>query len=299
MHLHFAQRSNKQRLCALDTHEHDKSVEVKKLHVYLILFLFCGTIQAQQGWELGGWAGGAHYFGDLNTTFSLKSPGLAAGIVARYNFNERLCLKFSGNYIKIGANDADSDNSFERTRNLSFKSDILDATFQFEFNFLPYIHGSSDQFYTPYLFAGFSILNFDPEADLNGETIPLRTLGTEGQFRGEEYYSIAGALAYGVGLKFDLTYRWSVNIELSARKLFTDYIDDVSGNYPDLDDLEAMRGPEAVALSDRSITSEGFPALIGEEGRQRGNGRDNDTYATLGIGIVYYFGSLRCPGISQ
>lgn len=273
---------------------------MKKLH---ILFLFCiltftTSTQAQQGWELGGWIGGTHYFGDLNTTFSLKSPGLAGGIVARYNFNERLCLKFSGNYIKIGADDADSDNSFERARNLNFKSDILDATFQFEFNFLPYTHGSKDEFYTPYLFAGFTILNFNPKTTLDDEVIELRALGTEGQFRGEEYYSITGGLAYGVGLKFDLSYRWSLNIELSGRKIFTDYLDDVSGSYPDLDDLEAMRGPLAVALSDRSISAEGNP-IIGEEGRQRGNGRDNDKYATLGVGIVYYFGSLKCPPITR
>ncbi|MEM8906241.1 MAG: DUF6089 family protein, partial [Bacteroidota bacterium] len=213
--------------------------------------------------------------------------------IGRYNFNNRLCLKMSANYVSISADDVNSSNSFERARNLNFNSDVFDGTFQFEFNFLPYNHGSRDEFFTPYLFAGFSILHFNPKTELNGETYELRTFGTEGQFRGEEYYSIAGALTTGLGLKIDLSYRWSINIELTTRKLFTDYIDDVSGTYPDMDDLESLRGPIAVALSDRSMTTEGI--RIGEEGRQRGNGRQNDNYTTLGIGLLYYFGSLPCP----
>lgn len=266
---------------------------MKKYLLFSILFSCSFFTQAQQGWELGGWVGSSVYFGDLNTTFNLSSPGLAAGIGARYNFNNRLCLKFSGNYLNLSADDANSSNSFEQTRNLSFSTQVWDGTAQFEFNFLPYTHGSRDEFFTPYLFAGLSVFNFDPKAELDGETYNLRTLGTEGQFRGEEYYSIAGGIAYGMGLKLDLSYEWSINIELSARKLFTDYIDDVSGNYPDLEDLEALRGEVAVALSDRSQTSEGVN--VGARGRQRGNGRKNDNYTMLGVGIYYYFGDLRCP----
>ena len=176
---------------------------------------------------------------------------------------------------------------------IHFNSDIIDGTFQFEFNFLPYNHGSQEEFFSPYLFSGFTVLHFNPKTELDGETYDLRTFGTEGQFRGEEYYSIGGALTFGGGIKFDLSYRWSINIELSSRKLFTDYIDDVSGTYPDMDDLEALRGPIAVALSDRSLIADGV--RIGEEGRQRGNGRQNDNYTTLGISLLYYFGSLPCP----
>ena len=34
------------------------------------------------------------------------------------------------------------------------------------------------------------------------------------------------------------SYEWSFEFEISARKLFTDYLDDVSTAYPDIDDLE-------------------------------------------------------------
>jgi hypothetical protein len=55
-------------------------------------------------------------------------------------------------------------------------------------------------------------------------------------------------------------------------------------------DLGADRGDLAVALSDRSALPH-----IGQAGRQRGNGKKNDAFAFLGIGLYYYFGDIRCP----
>lgn len=254
------------------------------------------ALDAQKGWEAGGWLGGSFYFGDLNTSFDLSKPGLAGGVIARYNFNDRVCFKLSGNIGSVRADDADSKNIFERARNLSFQSMIIDATAQFEFNFLPYIHGSRDQFYTPYIFGGFSVFHFNPKASLDGTLYELRPLGTEGQFKGEEYYSVQGGFAYGVGFKIDLSYEWSLNFELGARYLFTDYLDDVSTVYPDRSDLLKTRGEIAAALSDRSILIPGVnDSQIGEPGRQRGDSNFNDSYILLGVGLVYYFGDVRCP----
>ncbi len=264
----------------------------------LIIICLCGLAQfstAQKGWELGAWAGASQYFGDLNTNYKIHNPNLAGGIVARYNLNKRICLKFSGNYTNIEAYDRNSDNVFELQRNLSFQSEIIDGTAQLEFNFLPYEHGSNDEWFTPYLLAGFSMFSYNPTAELNGDTYELRELGTEGQFNGEEYATNAAAFTFGGGFKFDINYRWSVNIELATRSPYTDYIDDVSGIYADLEDIENLRGPIAAQLADRSPEILGPGLGIGEQGRQRGNGKDNDLYAMLGVSIMYYFGQIRCP----
>lgn len=259
------------------------------------------ALTAQEGWELGGNIGVGHYFGDLNTDFSLNDPGISIGAVARYNFNNRVSISLSANYVRLSGDDADSENSFERTRNLNFRSNTFDGTARIEFNFLPYTHGSKDEYYTPYLFGGLSVVYFNPEGFLNDEWHELRPLGTEGQFLGEEYYSVAAAVTYGIGLKFDLSYEWSLNFELSGRYLFTDYFDDVSTTYPDFDDLESLRGaqgPLAVALSDPSIPIDG-EQKIGQPGRQRGNAGDNDMYAIFRVGIMYYFGDIKCPPYSR
>lgn len=269
------------------------------LSFFMLLLLNALSVQAQDGWEAGGWAGVSYYFGDLNTTFDLSDPGLAAGAAARYNFNERICFKLSANYGTISGDDADSKNTFERTRNLNFQSTILDAGAQLEFNFLPYTHGSRDEFWTPYLLAGFGIFSYNPKTEYEGELYELRDYGTEGQFKGEEYATSSGSFIFGGGLKIDLSYEWSLNLEISGRRAFTDYLDDVSSQYPDMEDLENLRGPLAVALSDRSLPAGSDGIRIGEAGRQRGNSRDNDNYLFVGIGLMYYFGDLKCPTYSK
>jgi len=268
--------------------------------IILLQFLITG-LWAQQGWEAGGWLGVSHYFGDLNTNMRITDPGYAGGIIGRYNFNKRVCLKFSGNYGNVSAQDADSDNLYERARNLSFRSTVIDGTLQMEFNFLTYTHGSKDEMFTPYLLGGINVLYFNPQAEYEGTWVDLRPLGTEGQFRGEEYYTTQFGLAFGLGMKIDLNYRWSLNLELSARRLFTDYLDDVSTVYADKEDIEKLRGDIAVALSDRSLLLPGVneDGSLSLPGRQRGNSVTKDSYAFFGLGLVYYFGELKCPAISQ
>ena len=260
--------------------------------------IFCAmlsVVTAQRGVELGGWLGATHYFGDLNTEYDLSSPGPAGGFIYRYNFNERLAVKFSGNAGLIRGDDAKSDNVFEQSRNIHFRSLVLDGSLQFEFNFLPYIHGSGENGVTPYLFAGLSGLRYNPQAQLdNGQWVNLQPLGTEGQPPGEEYLRISYGLNYGFGLKFDLDYAWSINIEFSSRYLYTDYLDDVSTTYPDLVTLGAQRNQMAVGFSDPSV-----PPQIGIPGRQRGNSKDNDTYSFLSFGLLYYFGRVDCPDIGN
>ena len=44
-----------------------------------------------------------------------------------------------------------------------------------------------------------------------------------------------------MGLKYDLNYEWSLNVELSVRQPGTDYLDDVSTVYPDMFELADRR----------------------------------------------------------
>ena len=270
----------------------------------LALLLLCCSpagLHAQRGWEVGAGVGGGHYFGDLNKDFNLGDPGPAAMLLARYNFSTRWSTRLTAGYTRVSAADADSPNAFERARNLSFRSDVFDGNLALEFNFLPYVHGSRDQYFTPYVFAGLTFSKFDPTAELDGVRYSLRDFGTEGQFPGEEYFDTSLGIGYGLGLKLDLTYEWSLNFELHARSLLTDYLDDVSTVYPDREDLlDRDRGAIAAALSDRSgevdLTGE---FGIGVEGRQRGDATDDDHYGGLTVALVYYFGQLRCPDLSK
>ena len=249
---------------------------------------------AQKGWEVGGWLGTSLYYGDLNNKVNFNDPGIAGGFLGKWNFNTRVALRGSFNFGMLSANDADSDNNFNRNRNLSFKTNVYDITAGFEFNFLEHIRGSKFETYTPFIFVGLSAFRFNPRAELDGVTYNLQELGTEGQDIGEEYFLLSAGYTLGAGFKWDVSSDVTFAAEFTTRRLFTDYLDDVSTIYPDKPTLEAIRGPIAVALSDRSLV-EG----IGEAGRQRGNSSDNDRYTFLSLSLTKYFGRLECPKISQ
>ena len=267
-----------------------------KLFSCVLAFLLPMAIFSQRGVEIGGLIGVSNYFGDLNTDFRITEPGPAASFLARYNLNNR--LSFSGllSYAYIYAKDENSENDFEQARNLSFGSHLGVIGGRMEFNFLPYTHGSYDEAFTPYILVGFSGFYFNPRAKLNDTWYSLKSLTTEGQ--DNEYFSFSGAFVLGGGMKFDLTREWSINIELVHHRVFTDYLDDVSGTYPNLTSLRSRKGDIAADLSDPSIATDQF-TNIGEEGRQRGNSKDGDSFNLIQVGLVYYFSKVRCPAISN
>lgn len=261
---------------------------IRKLLNITLIAMIPLLVLGQKGWELGAGIGASEYFGDLHTELNVQNPNIAAGINVRYNFDERIALKSSFNYTTLYGTDESAANSFELNRGLHFKSPIADWTNQIEFNFLKYKHGSEDH-WTPYLLGGFSILSFNPRAQpaTDGPTYNLRLYGTEGQALGEEYGRFTTAFVYGMGAKWDINYNWSINAELSIRTANSDYLDDVSSFYPNLMELQELRGHTAVRLSD--------PTGISETHKQRGNDRQNDSYAIFSISIMRYFGRLECP----
>ncbi len=267
-----------------------------KMRIKILLLLAIAILTKNvysQNIELGGWLGTSHYFGELNTEFSVVEPGFAGGVGIRFLFNDRVSLQSMLGYAWIYGSDKNSNNTFEKKRNLSFTSPIIDFTNQIEFNFLPYVHGSSD-FFTPYLSAGLSVFYYDPRAEIDGKKYSLRDLGTEGQAIGEEYFEYTGALVTGIGMKWDITHVWSMNFEVSYRFTFTDYVDDVSTVYPNPGELESLRGEIAAKLSDRS----GIPGFA-IQGQQRGNSRDTDNLMFLRLSMMYYFGTIDCPKINK
>jgi hypothetical protein len=267
---------------------------------YIVLVLCIAlsfTGYSQKGYEIGGMIGISNYIGEINPNFSLKTPGLSLCALGRYNFNTRTSVRVDVGAGRLVGKDNLSENNYQQARNLSFRTDYLDAAFNFEFNFFSLVHGSRDQYFTPYVFGGLAFTYHNPKAMLNDTWYALRELGTEGQSKGSEYARVAAGFTYGMGIKLDLSYEWSFNAELSIRQPGTDYLDDVSTVYPDMIDLAARRGDIAVQLSDRSGEVRTEP--IGQPGRQRGVTGNNDAYYSFRVGLVYYIGLLQCPAISK
>ena len=72
---------------------------------------------------------------------------------------------------------------------------------------------------------------------------------------------------------------------MGYRIVFSDYLDDVSGKYPNPSNLY---DDTARMLSDTSL-DKGVKV-----GQQRGDGNDGDKYLFVGIGLTYTFVSQKC-----
>lgn len=265
---------------------------------FILVWLPVTALQAQKGTELGGWIGAAHYFGDLNNLYRVNEPGLAGGFIARHNHNNRLSTQVMINYARVRAHDSKSSNLYDQRRNLSFFSDVFEICPSISFNFFELDHGKNYYGLSPHLITGLSVIYFTPKANYMGTTYSLRNLGTEGQAKNQEYSNLSAAWLIGFGLKLDLSYHWSLNFDVDTRFTFTDYLDDVSKNYPNFSSLQTERGNVAVALSDPSIPGPNGDK-IGKAGFQRGDNKDRDMFATFGVSLLYYFGRLDCPAICQ
>lgn len=238
--------------------------------------------------------GGANYLGDLSENSQklfLNETGLGAGVFVGYNIAYPLTLRFNANFMQISGTDANAEDELILQRNLHFQSNIIEASIRAEWNITGFNAYNYYAPFSPYLFAGVGGFNFNPKTDYNGNTIQLNDIGTEGQGI-ENYPSQYGltqiVLPFGLGVKYALTESWTIGLEVGSRFIFTDYLDDVSGEYANYNELLAGNGETAVALAYRQGELDGtiieqFPTT------KRGDDNSRDYYFFTGITIAYNF----------
>jgi hypothetical protein len=100
------------------------------------------------------------------------------------------------------------------------------------------------------------------------------------------------AIPFGGGVKYNINKNLVVGFEIAWRKTFTDYLDDVSTTYPDLDNLRDSRGDLAANLSDRSWEVEG--TQLSTAGDERGDPAMKDFYIITGFTLAYRLTPIAC-----
>ena len=258
-----------------------------KILAGIFLTFICGHASAQS-WEVGARLGGAGYMGDLNTNNPIKLSGVSAGGFVKYNFNPYLSAKLGYTFANINAADSLSSNPQFRDRNLSFSTNLHEVGLTGEFNFLDYVPSVSKNVFTPFIFAGAGLVRYSPAAVYAGNRYDLRSLTTEGQ--GTPYGKMAVAIPYGAGIKYNFSGRLNLIADIGYRHVRTDYLDDVSGNYPD--PVNLPDNPLSLALSGRSGERTGF--YLGAPNTQRGDQRRFDTYFFVGLSLSYTFITPKC-----
>jgi len=171
----------------------------------IIIVVFSGIIigaKSQKKVDLGFFGGGSYYLGDINQSKQFYSLSYAFGGLYRYNINSRYTIRGSVYYGNLQAYDYDFDNRFQQSRDSHFSGTVLDATLQFEFNFMPYSTFGRAGEYTIYTTGGigFAFIN------ISGPSSPL-------------------VIPFGVGAKVNLSKKMGIGIEWGFRKMFYDKLD--------------------------------------------------------------------------
>jgi hypothetical protein len=239
-----------------------------------------------------------NYQGDLQPVFITMTQSRPAGfIVVKYCLTEKIFIR-SG--IAVGSLQGDDKVNKEdlRLRNLRFQSGLKELHVAGEYRFL-----KADQFaLTPYVFLGGGIYHFNPYTRyMDDKKIYLQPLGTEGQglpeYPQKKMYSLTQfSVVYGGGFKWQLNCNLNVGFEFGQRKLFTDYLDDVSGSFASEEALRNGRGPLAADVAYRrdELDNKPYP----DEGSGRGNPRENDWYYFAGFTIGLRLNDCETGGFS-
>ncbi|MBS1682364.1 MAG: hypothetical protein JST48_11680 [Bacteroidetes bacterium] len=212
-----------------------------------------------------------NYYGDLSplpskfsTDISFTKP--AFGISFFHRFGPRYTLVGQFMYGTLKGSDAESakggDGNWRKERNLSFRNRIkelsLTAYFDLFENEGTYINRVR---WTPYVFAGFAAFLQNPQAQAPtkyldgspdpyaGKWVDLQPLGTEGQYSNlpasavnsgiKPYGLMQVAIPFGFGARFRLNEVLDLWADVGFRYTFTDYLDDVSKNFVDLNSIKA------------------------------------------------------------
>lgn len=267
-----------------------------------ILILFVIHANAQN-FHLNLFAGISNYQGDLqDKTISFNQSHPAGGVGISYDIARHFSIRTGITVGKISANDKYGKNEH---RNLNFSSNLTEVNLGLEYYITAPIEKHS---LTPYLFAAIAVYHYDPYTfDSTGQKYFLQPLSTEGEgfVVGRKSYKLTQfAIPFGAGVKLSLSDNVNVGLEVGYRKLFTDYLDDVSTTYIDQSILLSNRGSKAVELAYRGDEIKNGNLNYPAAGAKRGNPELKDSYYFTGLTLSFRLGGgglgglneYRCPG---
>jgi hypothetical protein len=308
---------------------------IKFLASFFIICITSSTGISQTIFEAGISAGPSNFLGDLGGRLgkgrpfikdnNFKMTRLLAGFYVTAQPNDYIGIRLAANFGRLeGAdsiiNDKGGWETARKNRNLHFRSPLTEAYLAFEVYPLVFLEEDpSDVWHKwrPYGLIGVGVFHFNPKSvytDPSGNQtwVDLKPLRTEGQGMPnhptrKEYNLTQLNIPYGVGIKYFLSERINISLELVNRKTFTDYIDDVSTKFIDPADFYNYFGASSVTaqiaeqVSNRASTTNRNDY---QPGAQRGTTTNNDAYYATTIKLGYRFGAdgssrftnqTRCP----
>jgi opacity protein-like surface antigen len=238
-----------------------------------------GDGPSRYSFYIGG--GMASYLGDLvegNRLFNQPGWAYNCGITA--DLTKNLAVKIDVGYQKIQAKDSKNSKAVLKNRNLGFASNVFDASLNLEYT----LFDLTKRKISPFVSVGLGAVFFNPYAyeNVTGKRVYLRTLGTEGQGLGgypDFYKGVAAEFPVAGGVKYQVNEKLQLKFEFNYRFTNTDYLDDVSRNYPSKAALD-LRNPVTAFYTNPSGP---YPAT----NSQRGNPKKKDVFYTTELKLAF------------
>jgi len=234
-----------------------KTLFMSKFKISILLTILSIYSGLSQQYEIGLLGGGSKYIGDVGKEDYFLPSNLGGTLLFKTTINPWMSHRFGLSFFQISGNDSQSYNKGRNMRNYSFKSNIIELNFGIEYNFFPrnpYLKRTKYNKFTPFMFGGISLFNF------NGTLIQNSTAISS------DYNSFNWGIPMILGIKYKISEHFLLTAESGARYTFTDNLDGTSKKSKVYD----------------------FNLL------KTTNTNSNDWYTFTSIGIIYTFGDLNC-----
>ncbi len=267
----------------------------KITYVFSFFLMSAVSVKAQFATEVGLNIGASNYLGDIGGQLQNARPWLidmkvqetrwAVGGYVKQKINSHFFVEAQLNWIRICGADSLSTNHGRVGRNLYFRNDIeeLSAMADWIFYQVTDIGGyySYKTTFNAYLTGGVSVFHHNPEAMYEGDWVSLEPLHTEGK----SYSLIQPGIPLGFGFFYIFQRQYRVGWNLIWTETFTDYLDDVSGNY-----VALPEGSEAAYMANRTSMVPGMTKSWADNylpGNKRGDPSNKDSFITTQISLGY------------
>jgi hypothetical protein len=212
----------------------------------------------------------------------------------RWRFKPRWATKSLLQYGVFQGDDALTTEPYRNYRNIRVKTHLIEISQHLEWIIFNDEHfgkrykiaglkGMKNKNNLFYVIGGVSAFMYLPQA-VGGPL--LRGLRTEGQgLPGgpKQYGWVSLGLPVGIGYKIGIDALWRISFEFTWTKTFTDYFEDVSGEYYDNAAIYEAYGATSAFYADPSSKANPYWTAHGE---YRGHKKTKDSYMILNFSII-------------
>jgi outer membrane protein OmpA-like peptidoglycan-associated protein len=215
--------------------------EMKRTIIFGLLMMSLLNLRAQQTafWEIGALLGGASMGGDLvePDAGSFNDVQFAYGLMARKYFVPNFALRF--NLLRSRLSTDDKRYDLYDDRGFRSESPLTELSLDLEWDILGHkrgVNGSAGGI-SPYVYAGLGLGLINPKTSFTYDNARVQA---------DKNADLPGGvftIPFGAGLRFNLSQRWALALDMGLRPTFSDYLDGVSvaGN-PDKNDWYGIGG---------------------------------------------------------